>query len=68
MPTARYWRMLVIIWLLALGGCGGPADRREVAFTPVAAYNGMAGVTPNHYRGLAQLLVLASTAEEKKSA
>jgi hypothetical protein len=56
----------VIIRLLALGGCGEPANWRDVGFTPVAAYNDMLGITPNHYQGQAVLLVLASDADEKQ--
>ena len=66
MITGQGWRMVMIIGLLIFGGCGEPTHWREVVFTPVAAYNSMAGETPNHYRGHAVLVVLASTADEKQ--
>jgi hypothetical protein len=66
MVISGYWRMTVIIGLFALGGCGEPAHWREVGFTPVAAYNGMAGISNAHYRGAAVLLVLVSDADEKQ--
>ena len=66
MVLSRRWRMVVIIGLLALSGCGEPAHWREVVFTPVAAYNDMLGITNTHYRGAAVLVVLASTADEKQ--
>jgi hypothetical protein len=66
MLTGRRWRMVVIIGLLALGGCGEPEHWRDVGFTPVAAYADMVGIAPNHYQGQAVLLVLASDADEKQ--
>jgi hypothetical protein len=65
MVLSRRWRMVVIIGLLALGGCGEPGDRREVEFTPIATYNDMVGANPNHYQGQAELLVLVSQIDEK---
>jgi hypothetical protein len=66
MVLSRRWRMVVLIGLLALGGCGEPAHWREVVFTPVAAYAGMAGISNAHYRGAPVLVVLASDADEKQ--